>query len=161
METLLKIILIGVGATALTDLWGYARGPLLGVAAPNYALVGRWFAHMRYGRFAHASIAQAPAMTHERLLGWSAHYLIGVAYAFLLIAVSGVEWLQRPTPAPALLVGIATVLVPMLWMQPAMGAGIASARTPRPNQARLHSLLLHGVFGLGLYLSGLLLSFAH
>lgn len=157
MQDLFRCIIIGVGATLLTDLWGYARYPLFGVAAPNYALVGRWFAHMRHGRFAHASIARAAAMPHERLIGWSAHYLVGVVYALALVAIAGSDWLHQPQAAPALLLGIATVLLPMLWMQPAMGAGIAAARTPHPNQARLHSLLLHAVFGLGLYLSALLL----
>jgi hypothetical protein len=41
-------------------------------------------------------------------------------------------------------------------MQPAMGAGIAAGRTPRPWMARVHSVLTHGVFGLGLYVAGCL-----
>jgi Protein of unknown function (DUF2938) len=39
-------------------------------------------------------------------------------------------------------------------MQPGMGAGIAASRTPRPAVARLHSLVTHGIFGLGLYAAG-------
>ncbi|MEZ0237260.1 MAG: DUF2938 family protein [Methylophilaceae bacterium] len=35
-----------------------------------------------------------------------------------------------------------------------MGAGIAASRTPRPNAARIQSLITHGVFGLGLYIAG-------
>jgi hypothetical protein len=42
-------------------------------------------------------------------------------------------------------------------MQPAMGAGLAARRTPRPQAARLHSLAMHVVFGLGLYASALAL----
>jgi hypothetical protein len=38
-------------------------------------------------------------------------------------------------------------------MQPAMGAGIASSRTPTPLKNSLRSLANHAVFGLGLYLS--------
>jgi hypothetical protein len=38
-------------------------------------------------------------------------------------------------------------------MQPAMGAGIAASRTPRPNLARLRSVVTHTVYGLGLYAS--------
>ncbi|WP_264346966.1 DUF2938 domain-containing protein [Rheinheimera sp. MM224] len=41
-------------------------------------------------------------------------------------------------------------------MQPALGSGIAASKTPSPAKARLKSLLTHSVFGLGLYLSGLL-----
>lgn len=157
MPTLLATLLLGLGATALSDLWGLLRRPLFGVAAPNYALVGRWFAHMRNGRYTHAAIAQAAPMPHERLIGWSAHYAIGIAYAAVLVLLCGPGWLAQPRPAPALLLGLATLAFPMLWMQPAMGAGIAASRTPRPWQARLHSVLLHSAFGLGLYLTACLL----
>jgi hypothetical protein len=50
-------------------------------------------------------------------------------------------------------VGIGTVAAPFFLMQPGMGAGIAASRTPRPNAARLQSLLTHAVFGLGLYIT--------
>ena len=42
-------------------------------------------------------------------------------------------------------------------MQPGMGAGIAASRTPRPAAARLHSLVTHAIFGIGLYAAGRLL----
>ncbi|MFO1494802.1 MAG: DUF2938 domain-containing protein [Lysobacterales bacterium] len=157
MHSILATLLAGLGATALSDLWGLLRHPLFGVAAPNYALVGRWFAHMRHGRYTHAAIAQATPMPHERLIGWSAHYAIGVAYAAVLVLLCGPDWLAQPRLAPALLLGLATLAFPMLWMQPAMGAGIAASRTPHPWQARLHSVLLHSAFGLGLYLTACLL----
>jgi hypothetical protein len=38
-------------------------------------------------------------------------------------------------------------------MQPAMGVGLASSKAPKPNLARLRSLLAHTAFGIGLYLS--------
>jgi hypothetical protein len=43
------------------------------------------------------------------------------------------------------------VAAPFLLMQPALGAGIAAAKTPNPTAARLRSLMTHAVFGLGLY----------
>jgi hypothetical protein len=39
-----------------------------------------------------------------------------------------------------------------------MGAGIAARRAPRPNAARLQSLITHTIFGLGLYAAGLILN---
>jgi hypothetical protein len=87
------------------------------------------------------------------LIGWVAHYLTGIAYAALLIAFTGAAWLRAPALLPALLVGIATVAAPFLLMQPGMGAGLAASRTPHPRTARLHSLVTHAVFGLGLYVS--------
>jgi hypothetical protein len=45
-------------------------------------------------------------------------------------------------------------------MQPAMGAGIAASRTPNPSAARLRNLATHTVYGIGLYLSAVVLSLA-
>jgi hypothetical protein len=42
-------------------------------------------------------------------------------------------------------------------MQPAMGAGIASANTPQPLQNRIKSMFNHSIFGCGLYLTAQLL----
>lgn len=151
MNSLLFTILIGIGATAVMDLWGFARTPLLGIAPPNYGLVGRWLAHMTQGRFRHDAIAASAPVGGELIIGWTAHYLTGIAFAALLIAIGGAAWIQQPTLGPALAVGIGTVAAPFLLMQPGMGAGIAASRTPRPASARLQSLITHGVFGLGLY----------
>lgn len=151
MSYLVCVVITGVGATVVMDVWGFIRQRALGISAPNYGLVGRWFAHMALGRFRHASIAAAAPMPCERLIGWAAHYLIGIAFAALLVGIWGLEWLRYPTLAPALLVGIATVAAPFFLMQPGMGAGIASSRTPRPGAARLQSILTHTIFGAGLY----------
>jgi len=42
-------------------------------------------------------------------------------------------------------------------MQPAMGAGFAASRTPAPMKNRIRSVANHAVFGLGLYLSAVIL----
>ena len=83
------------------------------------------------------------------MIGWTAHYLTGIAFAGILIGVFGTAWL-----GPALAVGIGTVIAPFFLMQPGMGAGIAASKMPRPNAARLQSLITHAVFGLGLYGAG-------
>jgi hypothetical protein len=159
-DYLAHAVLIGAGATALLDLWSLARQRLLGVPSPDYGLVGRWLAHMPRGRFRHDSIAAAAPMPGERAIGWTAHYLIGAAFAGLLLAVWGLDWARSPTIGPALIVGIATVAAPFLLMQPGMGAGVAASRTPNPTAARLRSLFNHAVFGLGLYVSALAASLA-
>ena len=154
MDYGISTLITGVGATALMDLWTIVRERLLGTAAPNYGLVGRWLGHMRRGRFRHESIAAAPPVHGERLIGWGAHYLIGIAFAGLLLGVWGLAWIQQPRIGPALAVGIGSVAAPFLVMQPGMGAGIAASRTPRPAAARLQSLATHAIFGLGLYAAG-------
>ncbi len=151
-------LFIGAGATLAMDLWTVARRRLFGTPLADYGLVGRWIAHMARGRFRHERIAAAPPVACERVIGWTAHYLIGIAFAGVLLAICGLAWARQPTLAPALALGIATVAAPFVLMQPGMGAGIAASRTPRPNVARAQSLVTHAVFGLGLYAAALLLT---
>jgi hypothetical protein len=154
LDYLMRAVLIGAGATAMMDIWAAARKWLLGIPPLDYGLVGRWLAYLVRGRFRHESIAAAPPMQGERLIGWTAHYLIGIAFAAMLLAIWGLDWSRHPTIGPALIVGIGSVAAPLLLMQPGMGAGIAASRAPRPATARLHSLVTHGIFGLGLYAAG-------
>ncbi len=86
-------------------------------------------------------------MRGERLVGWIAHYLIGIAFAGVLLGVWGIEWIRQPRLVPALLVGIVTVAAPLLLMQPGMGVGFSAGRAT-------HSLVTHLVFGVGLYAAG-------
>jgi hypothetical protein len=48
---------------------------------------------------------------------------------------------------------------PFFVLQPSLGLGIASSRTPNPTQARLKSLMTHTVFGVGLYVCALGVSY--
>lgn len=156
LETGLRVLLIGIGATAVQDSWSEALKRLLGIVPLNWAMVGRWIGHFPQGRFRHDSIARAQAVPGELALGWLAHYLIGIAFAALLLGLAGLEWARQPTALPAVLLGSTTVLAPFLIMQPAFGLGVAAARTPNPGAARRRSLLTHTVFGIGLYLAALL-----
>src|SRR5690348_7177624 len=158
MDYLMGSLAIGIGATALVDVWALIRRRLFEIALPDYALVGRWIGHMARGRFRHESIARAAPIRSERLIGWVVHYATGIIFAGILSGIGGPAWMHKPTPPLALLVGIATVAAPFLLMQPGMGAGIAASRTPRPKAARVQSLLTHTVFGVGLFLSALLVS---
>jgi hypothetical protein len=119
----------------------------------SYGLVGRWLAYLPRGRFRHSPIAASPPVRGEVLIGWTAHYAIGVAFAATLLVLSGPDWACYPTLGPALLVGVVSVAAPFLVMQPGMGAGIAASRTANPTAARFNSLLTHTIFGLGLYVA--------
>lgn len=154
MTLSLATLVTGITATAFMDIWALARRQLTGQPSLDYALVGRWLSHMRHGRFRHETIANAPAMPGERLLGWSAHYAIGLVFAALLLLIWGAEWVAKPSLLPALAIGTGSVIAPFFLMQPGMGAGIAASQTPAPGLARLRSLIMHAVFGLGLYAGG-------
>jgi hypothetical protein len=151
-------VLIGLGATLVMDLYALFLKRVFDVALPNYCFVGRWLRHMPQGTFRHASIGTAPQKQYECTVGWIAHYLIGVAFAFAFVLIAPASWLQRPSPLPSILFGIVTVLLPFLVMHPSFGLGIAASRTPNPAQARIRSLMAHTVFGVGLYLCAVVVS---
>lgn len=152
IELVLRSIIIGLGATLVMDLWA-AVLRRLGVPSLDFALLGRWLGHLRHGQWFHTKIAGASPVRGERLLGWLAHYSIGVSFATLLVASSGLEWARSPTLGPALLFGVVTVVAPLLVLQPALGAGVASSKTTAPLFNSLKSLVTHTVFGLGLFLA--------
>lgn len=154
MQPWIQIVLIGVIATLMVDLWAIVAKHLFGMAPPNWSLVGRWIGHFRRSRFRHDNIAAAPPVAGEAIIGWAAHYAIGIAFAALLIIITGTGWLREPTMVPALSFGIATVAAPFFVMQPGMGLGVAASRTANRWQARARSLVSHAVFGMGLYIGG-------
>lgn len=154
----LDALAIGVGATALMDVWAVALKRFWCIPSLNLAMVGRWLGHLPRGTFTHVNIAQAAPVRDEAILGWTAHYLIGVLFAAVLLALAGQEWVRQPTFAPALLAGLVSVAAPFCILQPGMGAGLAASKTPHPGAARLRSLMAHTAFGSGLYLAALLWS---
>ena len=156
---MLIAIVIGIGATAVMDVWNLFLKRAFGIPSLNYCLLGRWISHMPSGTFRHASIAAAPPKPAECAAGWVAHYTIGIVFALVFIVLASGDWLARPTLLPALLYGMATVVFPFFIMQPSLGLGIAASRTPKPAQARLKSLATHTVFGIGLYVSTLAVSY--
>jgi hypothetical protein len=155
----LGAIAIGIGATLLMDLWNLFLKHAFNILSINYCLLGRWLGHMPGGRFRHASIAAASHKPFECTVGWIAHYTIGVVLGVAFVVLVSGEWLVRPTLLPALLYGIGTVVFPFFLMQPSFGLGIAASRTPNPTQARLKSLATHTVFGVGLYICALEVSY--
>jgi hypothetical protein len=125
------------------DVWGIARARLLRAPAMSYGLLGRWIARIPRERFRRERVAASPPVRGESAIGWAAHYLIGIVFAAVLLAVFGVGWVRDPTIGPALMVGIGSVIAPFLLIRP----------------ARLQSVLTHTIFGLGLYATGWLTSF--
>ena len=156
--SLVRAILIGLGATLSTDLWALLLKRAFKITTPNYCLVGRWLRTMPEGVFTHSNIASAPQKSAECTVGWIAHYLIGITFAITFVALAGNNWLQHPALIPAIVFGVGTVLMPFFIMQPAFGLGFAASKTSSPMQARIRSLMNHTVFGAGLYLCALLVN---
>ena len=154
---IIKILAIGIAATLAIDLWASFL-KLFKIKSLDYRYVGRWIGNFPKGKFFHNKIQNTPPIEHELLIGWTIHYLIGISFAFVLIAVYGIKWLDEPTILPAIIIGLITSIAPFFIMQPSFGFGIASSKLPHPNLLRLKSLGTHLIYGIGLYLSAILLN---
>ena len=156
---ILGAIAVGIGASLVMDLWNLFLKRTFSIPSLNYCLLGRWLCHIPVGTFRHASITAAPQKPFECTVGWIAHFTIGAVLALVFVFLTSGDWLARPTFLPALLYGIGTVVFPFFIMQPSFGLGIAASKTPNPTQARLKSLMTHTVFGVGLYVCALGVSY--
>ena len=105
--------------------------------------LGRWIGHLHRGHWMHLSIARATPVRGESWIGWCAHYSIGITFSALLLWTYGLEWARSPSLLPALFIGIVTVVAPLLILQPGMGAGLASWKTPTPVFDCIKSLVTH------------------
>jgi DUF2938 family protein len=158
VELLTRGVFIGVGGALLMDAWALFSRRAFNIQGLDYAMLGRWIGHFPRRRFFHDRIASADPIRGERPLGWLAHYSIGIAFAFLLLAIWGLDWARSPTIWPPLVIGLGTIVAPWFVLQPGMGAGIAASKTPNPRAARLRNLATHTAYGIGLFGSAVALS---
>jgi hypothetical protein len=151
MAIAIQGVLIGVVATLAIDVWALIVKHGLHLPTADWALVGRWFAHMPSGVFVHRPIVAAAPVANERAVGWLAHYLIGAIYGVGYLYLVQLYLARSPSLTSALLFGLVTLVAPWLIMQPAMGAGVFATGAPRPWAVRLVNLSMHVVFGVSLY----------
>ena len=144
---------IGIGGTAAMDVWALFLKLAFGMALPNWAMVGRWFAHVPRGTLFHDDIAKAEPVPSELAIGWIAQYATGIVYAGVLILLAGPGWVASPTFLPAFILGMVTIGAGWFLLQPGMGAGWAASRKPNPWKIRMLNILAHTAFAVGLFLS--------
>ncbi|WP_420548557.1 DUF2938 domain-containing protein [Curvivirga sp.] len=142
--------LIGIIATIIMDIWALFLKAAFNIVGLNYGMVGRWIGHIFNGKLTHQGIGKSSKIAGESIIGWVSHYVIGILFAAMLVLI----WGSSPTFIQSLIIGISTIVFPFFLMQPCFGMGIAGSNLPKPNNARLKSLITHFIFGLGLYLGG-------
>ncbi|HLO61211.1 MAG TPA: DUF2938 domain-containing protein [Bacteroidales bacterium] len=147
----LAAVCIGFGATLFTDLWNLFLKRSFNIRSLDFCLLGRWILYMPHGKFIHDNIKMAQPKSYECAIGWLAHYSIGISLTVFFVLFVILNWI-RLTIFSALLYGICTVVFPLFVLQPSLGLGLASSKTPIPAQARFKSLMTHFFFGLGIWL---------
>lgn len=160
MDIIIRAALVGIGGTIVLDIYAFLLQRLFDVRATNWQMVGRWLGHMPTGSFIQTNLGQVKSVPGEHALGWAFHYIIGIGYGLLLVAIWGSRWLLEPSIAEPLILALVLLVLPYFVMMPGMGMGIAGSRTPKPNVARLKSVIGHSIFGIGMYLTARLLEAA-
>ena len=141
-----ELILIGIGSCIVFDVWQRIFQIFTSIPPSNWTLVGRWFIGlMSNGQLIASQLSQQPEAKHETPIGWVVHYVVGVAYAYVLFIL-----VQEPTITYGLVFGVVSVLIPWLFLMPAMGNGIMASKTPNPKVACALALMMHSLFGLSL-----------
>ena len=156
-ELIWRGAVIGIGATALMDLWAVFLWKAFSQGAPNWGPPGRWIWHLQSGRIFHDDIMTAAPYRHEHALGWFFHYAVGAVYGMVLGLWGGMAWFAAPTFLPAFIWSIVTVAAGWFLLQPGLGIGWAASKTPAPNKVRALNLAGHTVFALGLWGTALLI----
>jgi hypothetical protein len=110
METW-QTVVVGLVATGLADLWQQALKHGAGLLTANWRLVGRWVAGMSRGVLVQPGIAAAVAVPGEVAIGWTFHYLGGVVYAGLYLAIVGAWPGASPSLGSALAFAAVTLIL--------------------------------------------------
>lgn len=145
-----EMTLMGIWATLFMDMLAVFLGEskiIHQLIQPQ--AVGRWTLYMFRGKFKHEDIHKSPALKYEKSATLLSHYLIGIALAGVYLYLE----LKIPAIRDQLLVpvvfGVATVLLPWLWLYPSMGLGFMASKAPRRSPYIITSLANHTNFGLG------------
>lgn len=148
-------VIVGILATVTMDVvaiiafrFGIAgRGPRR--TGPD--LIGRWVGYLLQGKFRHTDILQTPPLRREVILGFAAHYSIGVVLT--LIYFGGLAAAHAmPNALTAIVYGTATTVLPWFVMFPSQGMGWLGWDAPGDSHLARASLFNHVVFGLGIAL---------
>lgn len=139
------------------DLWAVIQNRVWNLPLPNWAMPGRWFAHLFKGKIFHEDIRQADEAPGELVLGWLFHYGVGVVYGILFLFLVGMQWLKEPDFFSAWVFAIATIAGGWFILQPGMGLGLAGNNISAPWKSRALGLIGHKAFGSGLWASGVVI----
>jgi hypothetical protein len=153
-------IIIGVSGTLAMDLINHLfarRGIILKI---DVAMIGRMVVGWARGRFRYRHPTDLEPVANERLLGYIAHYVIGIGLAMPFLFYYG-YFAGGPVPESwALPYGVATTVASWFLVYPSMGLGMCGWRSPDGVKAILSPLANHFFYGAGLAASLTLLAYA-
>lgn len=158
MEPLATGVAMGIGGTVAMDLLAVALARAGAAPSPDFAMPGRWLAHVGRGRVFHDDIGAAAPVVGEAPLGWAFHYAVGIVYGVVFAVLAGPGWLAAPSFLPVWIFALATIAAGWFLLLPGMGLGWAGSKTDAPWTVRAMGLLAHTAFGLGMWAAAVALA---
>ncbi|MDO9278588.1 MAG: DUF2938 family protein [Polaromonas sp.] len=154
ISPVLSIVIAGVVACLVLDLWQQLLMRVFGIPAANFAVVGRWFLRIwRFKTMYQPTIDSKPPEPNELLVGWWLHYAVSVGYAAVFYTLMNAVPVFKPTLLAGLVFGALSVAVPWFYFMPCMGKGVMARCTATPIKACGVALANHSVYGAAIAMS--------
>jgi hypothetical protein len=146
----LQIVVVGVGACVVFDLWQRIFERLTGIPPSDWSIVGRWaIGLLTSGQLIARDLELQPSRKNELGLGWLIHYGIAIVYSAIFMLLMKTNILTGEF-ADGLLFGLVSVVVPWFFFLPCLGKGMMGRLTPNPPLVCALALMMHLIFGVAI-----------
>jgi hypothetical protein len=151
MINLLEMILMGIFATFIMDLFAkiLVKSKIVRATIEPH-IPGRWVLYILKGKLIHEDICQTPALKNEKPAALISHYLIGIVLVGIYLFLELKEPAIRDQLWMPLIFGVATVLLPWLWLYPSIGIGFLASKAKKQSDYIIFSSINHINFGIGM-----------
>ena len=154
MSIFLVIVLAGVVACAVLDLWQICLQRFVGIPATNWGVIGRWLIiALTKGKIVNDALDDTPAIKYEAAAGWALHYVVSIGYSVIFAMLMYKTPYLDTTWLDGVYFGAASVVVPWFMFLPCLGKGVLARKTPKPLFVCSVALIGHIIFGIGMALS--------
>jgi len=150
LDAIVTGVIAGLVGTLVMDALNILVARTQLISRIDVAMIGRMAAGWARGRFCYANPNEMQQVQSEVLIGIITHYTIGVVLSVPYVVGWSFLVGGSPTPAWALLYGIATTVASWFFVYPSMGLGAFGRLSPDGMKATLSSLANHLFYGLGL-----------
>ena len=150
MDLIITGVVAGVLGTLVMDSLNYLFARIGILTKIDIGIIGRMSAGWIRGHFRYHDPDEIEQVTHDVVLGYLTHYVIGIVLA--VVYVLGWDLLVGgPTSSIwALTYGVATSVASYFIVFPSMGFGVFGRRSPEGFKNSLSPLANHLFFGIGM-----------
>jgi len=154
---LLHGIFAGIFATLLFDIFQISLSYAYNIKKSKWNLIGRYFYGLIEKKYFRENLEDTEIIKNELILGYIIHYLIGSIFGIVYVLIN-VIFFYEPSVILSLIIGFITVLGSWVILMPlAFNIGFFASKKEEQIQLIVQNLLIHFIFGIGLYLGYLII----